>query len=102
MGCCQERAHRALATTSAISQHYECYYVATKRHSAALSDAGLDSSAHPCCRGGHMPGGYGKSAMPDRPLSGKVAIIAGVPRILGGLISRTLAAEGAFIVVYYH
>ena len=62
IGYCQEPTHRALATTSASSQHYECYYVATKRHSAALSDAGLDSSARPCCRGGHMPGGYGKSA----------------------------------------
>src|SRR5208337_203483 len=60
IGYCQERTHRALATTSASSQHYECHYVATKPHSAALSDAGLDSSARPCCRGGHMPGGYGK------------------------------------------
>jgi len=62
LGCCQERTHRALATTSASSQRYECYYVATKRHSAALSDAGLGSSARPCCsRGGHMPGGYGRA-----------------------------------------
>ena len=53
IGYCQERTHRALATTSASSQHYECYYVATMRHSAALSDAGLDSSARPCCRGKH-------------------------------------------------
>ena len=61
IGYCPERTHRALVTTSASSQHYECYYVATKRPSAALADAGLDSSARPCCRGGHMPGGYGKA-----------------------------------------
>jgi hypothetical protein len=102
IGYCQKRTRRARDNSSASSQHYECYHVATKRHSAALSDAGLDSSARPCCRGGHMPGGYGKSAMPDRPLSGKVAIIAGGAKNLGGLISRTLAAEGASIVVHYH
>ncbi|WP_020667009.1 SDR family oxidoreductase [Amycolatopsis nigrescens] len=40
--------------------------------------------------------------MTDRSLRGKVAVIAGGAKNLGGLISTTLAAEGADIVVHYH
>jgi len=40
--------------------------------------------------------------MPDQSLNGKVAVIAGGAKNLGGLISRTLAAEGASIAVHYN
>jgi len=40
--------------------------------------------------------------MTDHSLNDKVAIVAGGAKNLGGLISRTLGAEGAKIVVHYH
>jgi len=40
--------------------------------------------------------------MPEQKLAGKVAIVAGGAKHLGGLISRTLAGPGAKIVVHYN
>ncbi len=40
--------------------------------------------------------------MPEKKLDGKVAIIAGGAKNLGGLISQTLAAQGAKVVVHYN
>lgn len=40
--------------------------------------------------------------MPTPSLSGKVALVAGGAKNLGGLISRTFAADGAKVVVHYN
>jgi NAD(P)-dependent dehydrogenase (short-subunit alcohol dehydrogenase family) len=40
--------------------------------------------------------------MPDRKLAGKVALIGGASKNLGSLISRTLAKQGAKVVVHYN
>jgi NAD(P)-dependent dehydrogenase (short-subunit alcohol dehydrogenase family) len=40
--------------------------------------------------------------MPEQKLAGKVAIIGGGAKNLGGLISRTLAGHGAKVVVHYN
>jgi len=40
--------------------------------------------------------------MSDQKLKGKVAVVAGGAKNLGGLISRTLAADGAKVVVHYN
>ena len=40
--------------------------------------------------------------MPEQTLKGKVAVIGAGAKNLGGLISRTLGAEGASVVVHYN
>lgn len=40
--------------------------------------------------------------MSDQKLKGKVAVVAGGAKNLGGLVSRTLAADGAKVVVHYN
>ena len=40
--------------------------------------------------------------MADQPLEGKVAVVAGGDKNLGGLISRTFGADGASVVVHYN
>src|SRR5947209_6094849 len=40
--------------------------------------------------------------MAEQKLKGKVAVVAGGAKNLGGLISRTLGAEGAKVVVHYN
>jgi NAD(P)-dependent dehydrogenase (short-subunit alcohol dehydrogenase family) len=40
--------------------------------------------------------------MPDTSLKGKVVVVAGGAKNLGGLISRSFGAEGARLVVHYH
>ncbi|WP_411144517.1 SDR family oxidoreductase [Streptomyces sp. x-80] len=40
--------------------------------------------------------------IPDKSLSNKVAFVGGASRNLGGLISRTLGAEGALVAVHYN
>lgn len=40
--------------------------------------------------------------MSEKKLNGKVAIVAGGAKNLGGLISRALAAQGAKVVVHYN
>ncbi|MFI8849988.1 SDR family oxidoreductase [Streptomyces sp. NPDC053499] len=40
--------------------------------------------------------------MPENTLQGKVAVIGGGEKNLGGLLSRTFAQDGAKVVVHYH